>query len=62
MTNEQIAARVTEIANAIIKHDVPKSADMAAIDAGVMLITNLLQNINTIAFAAKNGSARNYPL
>ena len=27
MTNEQIAARVTEIVNAIIKHDVPKSAD-----------------------------------
>ena len=62
MTNEQITARVTEIANAIIKPDVLKSADMAAIDAGVMLITNLLQNINTIALAAKNGSARNYPL
>jgi uncharacterized membrane protein len=62
MTSEEIAASVTEIANAIIKDNAPKPGDMAAILAGVMLITNLLQNINTIAMAAKNGSARYYPL
>lgn len=54
LTNDQIADSVREIAAAVLKNGPPPKPDeRAAADAGIALVTNLLQNINTIAAAAK---------
>jgi hypothetical protein len=52
MTNEQIDKAVREIAMLVYATAQTKQ-DEAVIDSGVMLVVNLLQNINTIALAAK---------
>ena len=49
LTNDQIVNRVMAILNAIPKDPKIKQIDEVAILAGVDLIINLLQNINTIA-------------
>lgn len=49
LTNDQIANRVMAILNAIPRDPKIKQMDEVAILAGVDLIINLLQNINTIA-------------
>ena len=49
LTNEQIENRVMAILNAVPKDPNLKQIDEVAILAGVDLIINILQNINTIA-------------
>lgn len=49
MTNDQINSRVMAILNAIPKNKNITQAEEVAILAGVDLIINFLQNINTIA-------------
>ncbi len=49
LTNDQIENRVMAILNAVPKDPKLKQMDEVAILAGVDLIINFLQNINTIA-------------
>lgn len=62
LTNAQIAAHVRTFAQAIIKDELVKPADQPAIDALTEVATNLLQNINEIAAAAKAATNRGTPV
>jgi hypothetical protein len=52
MNNQEISDAVKAIVAAIPQDKPPTAAESAAIAAGVALVTNLLQNINTLAEAA----------
>lgn len=49
MSNDEIAAAVQKIVAGIPQNNVKLPGEAEAIKAGVALLTNLLQNINTIA-------------
>jgi hypothetical protein len=53
MTDQEIAAAMLAIVAAIPQERPPTPIEAAALAAGMTLLTNLLQNINTIAQASK---------
>ena len=56
MTNEQIELAVREVAKLITRVAPVKPGHEVGVAAGIALVTNLLQNINAIASAAKVGA------
>lgn len=58
MGNDEIEIAVKRIAGLILRDHHPKPIEEECIQAGVKLITNLLQNINDIAFCAVNADQR----
>lgn len=56
--NDEIAANVRTILDAYLKGIKTRPEDKVIIEAGVSLVTNLLQNINDLAFCALNADQR----
>jgi hypothetical protein len=52
LTNEEIATHTYTLFNAILKNVKMKPEEQAAADAAFALATNLLQNINDLAYSA----------
>jgi hypothetical protein len=55
MTNDDIGSHVHTLVVGIIKDQEPTAHEKVLIEAAAALLRNLLQNINTIALAAKEG-------
>jgi hypothetical protein len=53
LTNEKIDTRVRILAGALMRDHKIKAEDEAIVIAGVELLVNLLQNINTLAHTAR---------